>query len=161
MVRMFCQFKKDREAHMNCFSIDRKKFLGLLLFCFIFLPEAQGSAKERVAGCAEHELKNLEALSKVDIRDGVDEHEAQLLAMEYLVRNVAGCVSPGISAEDWGGKWAFSPLVGLGAQEMGQKLMVDKVTGVISMDGYPTEHSPEEVFLKKAREKYQECLRAK
>ena len=85
-------------------------------------------------------------LSKVDLRDGVDEKEAMILGGEYFIIFVSGCGTPGRPI-DRGYHWELEMSIGYAAQKADENIKIDKKTGQISLKGRPTLNNPVEELI--------------
>ncbi|MCA9408380.1 MAG: hypothetical protein H6755_05860 [Candidatus Omnitrophica bacterium] len=119
------------------------RLLKLLIFMII------------VSGCAsipknltleERRQERQEILAKINLEDGIDYAEAEMLSGIYFFSFVSGCGMPG-KIIDKGNHWETEMIVGIAAQKMKENLIIDKQTGKMSLKGWPTIFNPMEELV--------------
>lgn len=129
-------------------------FMAIILFsfygCSFFLkpltPEqVKQKQKESLIKWKEEKIK---ILSKINLNDGIDEKEAQILATQYFLSFISGCGMP-LRPLDKGHYWDIGLVVGYTATKLDKNLIIDKKTGKISLDlkGMPTLNNPIEELI--------------
>ena len=124
-----------------------KKLYILLLVCLLTscslliphpTPEQAKSYQEKLL--AQVKQRKIEILSKVDLRDGVDEKEATILGGEYFGAFVSGCGTQG-KPIDKSDHWELEMYIGIAAQKADENIKINKKTGQILLKGRPTLNS--------------------
>ncbi len=112
-----------------------KRNYGWFLAFLMLLPlSVYGNDKDQSNLSAGNQAKTrIEKLKSVDLRDGVDQREATILADQYFFWKVSGC--GGIDAvEDMGKAWKFQSRIGYEGRN-GPILIIDKSNGDIIFEG--------------------------
>lgn len=83
------------------------------------------------------------SFSEVDVSDGIQKDEADLIASEYtrLLLGPAGACSGTNDPTFSDGKWRAEILFGFGGEPSGQSISVDRNRGGVSAPGHPTYES--------------------
>ncbi|HNV69969.1 MAG TPA: hypothetical protein PKO06_09740 [Candidatus Ozemobacteraceae bacterium] len=114
--------------------------VGCVVLVLLFMLTSAIEARE--TGQTIVDTQMLSTFAKVDLKDGVSQDEARVLAGDYLLHFVSGC--GGIAEiKDKGAAWEATPLVGRGATP-GEVILVDKKTGKLSSVRGPTIVAPVE-----------------
>lgn len=129
-----------------------KRYILLLSFfltgCSLLIPHPtpEQAKKYREKMLAQVRQQRIEVLSKVDLRDGVDDKEAMILGGEYFGTFVSGCGITGkpIDKQD---HWELEMYIGIAAQKADESIKIDKKTGQISLKGRPTLDNPAEELI--------------
>ncbi|MBF0480019.1 MAG: hypothetical protein HQL26_11110 [Candidatus Omnitrophica bacterium] len=107
-------------------------------------PE-QVRKKEEMMRAREQEYR-INTLKKINIDDGVDYKEAQILAGLYFSDYISGCGCPG-KIIDAGDHWEVELFFGYAAEKMKNNLIIDKASGKMTLTNYPTINDPLKEFL--------------
>ena len=85
--------------------------------------------------------ERIKMLSQVDLSNGVDAKEADILGGLYFVNFVSGC---GVTGKpiDRGDYWELEMYIGIAAQKSEDNIKIDKQTGKISLRGRPALTKP-------------------
>ena len=97
-----------------------------------------------VANQASTEPQTIERNDKlrlVDIADGINSEEAEILSSEYFWRYVSGCGYAGKPKAD-GNFWSSVVYFGYAGTPLQEKIEINKRTGAITMKGYPSVDNP-------------------
>jgi hypothetical protein len=109
-------------------------------------PSAEEMARMEVKRQEDEQRAKAAFLSQIDLRDGVGEKEAGLMAWNYFYRFISRCGDPG-KPVDKGDHWEIPLTVGYGAERLRENLVIDKKTGRIfaNLEGMPAFNSPQEM----------------
>ncbi len=109
----------------------------LALFVVVFLFCIGCATFHQDARIYQGHSEGLRLIQSINIDDGVSAEEASILADSYFMFFVSGCgaLDRPIDKNDY---WEFNAYIGDSGTKMNETIRVDKLTGAVSMKGYPS-----------------------
>lgn len=111
-----------------------KKYL-LLVMCSVCL--AGCSTATKIYSLEDLPWRAEGALEGIDLSDGANQEEADILSRLYLSEFINDCGTSG-EIDDKGGHWEIELIEGYAADRMKDKLRIDKETGRMTLRKFPT-----------------------